>query len=64
MTSDPSDDFRSLTLQENRRRTSTNPTSRRHQHRPNSQQKRPETIEHQGPEEKLRIVVLGATKVG
>ncbi|CAF0732984.1 unnamed protein product [Adineta ricciae] len=64
MTSDPSDDLRSLTLQENRRRTSTNPTSRRHQHRPNSQPKRAATIDHEGPEEKLRIVVLGATKVG
>ncbi|CAF0998537.1 unnamed protein product [Adineta steineri] len=69
MTSDLSDDLNSLKLQDNRRRTSANNSSRRNhasgqQKRPSFQSKRAATIDHEGPEEKLRIVVLGATKVG
>ena len=64
MTSDLADEFKSLALQENRRRPSGNATPRRQHHRPSFQFKRAATIEHEGPEERLRIVVLGATKVG
>jgi hypothetical protein len=69
MTSDLSDELGSLKLNDDRVRMSTNSTSRRSQgsgqnHRPKFRSNRSATIDHGSHEEKLRIVVLGATKVG
>jgi hypothetical protein len=69
MTSDLSDELGSLKLREDRRRTSTSSTSRRNYGSGQNKRhslipKRAATIDHESHEEKLRIVVLGATKVG
>jgi hypothetical protein len=69
MTSDLSDELGSLKLHDDRVRTSTNSTSRRshgsgQNQRPNLRSNRSVTIDHGCHDEKLRIVVLGATKVG
>jgi hypothetical protein len=69
MTSDLSNEFGGLQLNDDRVRISTNTNSRRNhgsgQHpRRSLHPKRAATIDHESHEEKLRIVVLGATKVG
>lgn len=71
MTSDLSDQLGSLKLSDDRVRltTTTHSPSRRTPHsgsnqRPHLHAKRAATIDHESHEEKLRIVILGATKVG
>jgi hypothetical protein len=69
MTSDLSDELGSLKLTDDRISMSTNSTARRNygsgqKPRPNLLANRAATIDHENHEEKLRIVVLGATKVG
>ncbi|CAF3295705.1 unnamed protein product [Rotaria socialis] len=69
MTSGLSDELGSLKVTDDRSRVSTNSTARRnyatgHNQRHNLHSKRAATIDHDNQEEKLRIVVLGATKVG
>ena len=68
MTSDLSNKLNLLKLND-RGRMSTNSTSRRsypiHQNQHRSlHSKRAVTVDHNSHEEKIRIVVLGATKVG
>ncbi len=69
MTSDLSNGLGSLKLHDDRVQMSTNSTSRRNHgsgqnQRPKLRTNRSATIDHGCHEEKLRIVVLGATKVG
>ncbi|CAF1205671.1 unnamed protein product [Rotaria sordida] len=69
MTSGLSDELGSLKLNDDRARLSTNSTSRRnyasgHNQRHSLHSRRAATIDHDNRDEKLRIVVLGATKVG
>ena len=69
MTSDLSDELGSLKLNNDRVRVSNNSNSRRNygsgqKPRHSLHPKRAATIDQEGHEEKLRIVVLGATKVG
>ena len=65
MTSDLTDELGSLEVNDNRVSISSNLTSRRSQtSRPRLRPNRAATIDHGSHEEKLRIVVLGATKVG
>jgi len=69
MTSDLTNELGSLKLSNDRVRVTNNPNSRRNhgsgQHpRHSLYPKRAATIDHGDHEEKLRIVVLGATKVG
>ena len=69
MTSELSDELGSLKINDDRVRMSTNSNSRRkygssQNQRPNLRSNRAATIDHGSHEEKLRIVVLGATKVG
>jgi hypothetical protein len=69
MTSDLSDELRSLKVNNDQIQISNNSNSRRHygsnqNQRPKLRSSRAATIDHGCHEEKLRIVVLGATKVG
>jgi hypothetical protein len=69
MTSDLSDDIGSLRLNDDRVRLPSNSTSRRNYATGQNQRhklhsKRAATIDAESNDEKLRIVVLGATKVG
>lgn len=69
MTSGLSDELGSLKLNDGRATLTTNSTSRRNyatgqNQRHNLRSKRAITVDHDNHEEKLRIVVLGATRVG
>ena len=64
MTSNLSDELGSLKLHDDRVRMSTSRRSHGSGQRPNLRTKRSATIDHGCQDEKLRIVVLGATKVG
>ncbi|CAF4664406.1 unnamed protein product, partial [Rotaria sp. Silwood2] len=69
MTSGVSDELGSLKLNDDRARLPTNSTSRRNyatgqNQRHSLSSRRAVTVDHDNREEKLRIVVLGATKVG
>jgi hypothetical protein len=69
MTSELSEEFQSLKLNNNPIQISNNSNSRRQygsnsNQRPKLRSTRAATIDHGCEEEKLRIVVLGATKVG
>jgi hypothetical protein len=69
MKTDLSDELGSLELHNDRRRKSSNSSARRNygssqNKRHSLHSKRSATIDHGNHEEKLRIVVLGATKVG